>query len=1466
MSNLSTTSTSSLCTKAKPLRCIVYLEPSKNSKFYQSIDEFFAQTYKLFGANEAHQYHPHISMTGFFSLYDDEEEQEEEETMTRCSDIDNNSTSSDNKDDEENTSSDSASRLNIIVEEIDNFLAKNKDEFTPPHVEGILLVPPELPSVSYPPSAASSAPSTPLSSSPIGSCSSPISPKSPIRQEQYKLHRRSSSYSSSSSKSSQSRDTLQSLLIPIKACQKLHEFASHLTNFSRNDPRLVPSISSLSSVIRRKSINHISLAYCGDRFANLDGVKERLTGEVMQTMLRMAREGIVFDEVREDAQQKAGWDVVVYEHVKACSILEDRHVWREIKRWSIVDGFKIKTNHQFKLPASSRQATTLTFVQFSVRGSNNRTDKQKQIEVSLYELRESSTSVTETTAITMGQAQDRMVDDEQLYSTTTSTTTTTTSTSGSPELGPVMPTMTSMTNSLLSDRSSLSSFSSTVPVSSLSSMKKKSMSVVNGGLHPHDNDEDVEELSSSSSSSSKGNNAREKQQQQQQKEKKLTMIPSAVVDGKSQNNQGLGNLMMKPKHIAVVSESGNGKSGDSSSEISSYSSINSSNTILTTPTNPGTATVKTTVLLDDSKPYTIPPAIAENVMREMLANKPDPVVLEQLRPVVQKSSSSSALLDKGNGGSIDSLLLGSKSSKLLKNSTLLTIKKNINNHSNINNTNNINNGESSEEIGKKIIVSNNGGGKSHFPSKFSFPNIADKNFFVPNFTTTNATNSNSSSTINTPNNPNPSIITVKTNPTGASTTGTTASVVSSASSLSSSSSQKVPFAFRYNSESSSSSTPSSKNPQTPTIPKIISNNTDPQPSLAQPTPVQQRLRSGPNPFNPPPILGDKFVPDFTAAATNSNNISTATNTTNTGDAATQFPNPGVVFPKFSGSFNFDVINSSSKKNSDLQSLSSFTTNNNAKQQQPTVVVATKVVNSSLSNTGTGSRSKTLIANNGGGVSSNISSNNSLKQSTTTINTTSSASIGKSAATNLNNTAMTISGNPSSSSSNPQPTPVKKLHIKFGDYNLSASAHLQKQQQEDQEVAKRLVALREMSSDVESESTSNSSTPKAFQNINGGGSGSAAGGPTSSNNSGGAATSSNLNNNFAFYRPIRPLPARAKARQSKTANASSSSNIASTSATGSSTLLSSSSGLPIIPPSPLFSFTTPPHSDGGDDDFDVDEDDGNNESSHTDWLDNANNKKKRKALQTVGGNSIVSGGGGGVIKSSASKERVSPLRRVTNRSSSQRISNLSKLVAHNNALSLEGSSDNKKHSAGSSSTGNSKNELSNVRPPEKRNFDFSFTAAAAASVNAASAKRLAAVSPLQPMNTKNDPFAASMFLNNSNNNSLSASINNNSNIPTTNLKKKASTKRAAPSSALFKPDGGLNRIGQHQQHDDTSSTGSFEVQQMNNANSHQPSMGSRRKVRFQEKNGDWICIFCEYRLYYGDGGRRSKSGADRAFAS
>ncbi|CAG8718711.1 15588_t:CDS:1, partial [Dentiscutata heterogama] len=64
--------------------------------------------------------------------------------------------------------------------------------------------------------------------------------------------------------------------------------------------------------------------------------------------------------------------------------------------------------------------------------------------------------------------------------------------------------------------------------------------------------------------------------------------------------------------------------------------------------------------------------------------------------------------------------------------------------------------------------------------------------------------------------------------------------------------------------------------------------------------------------------------------------------------------------------------------------------------------------------------------------------------------------------------------------------------------------------------------------------------------------------------------------------------------------------------------------------------------------------------------------------------------------------------------------------------------------------------------------------------------------------------------------------------------------------------------------------------------------TRRRTKFPEKNGDWICMFCEYRLYYderrtrrrpkvntvnangGDGGNNNagegRNGPDKALAT
>ncbi|CAG8577358.1 12183_t:CDS:2 [Rhizophagus irregularis] len=262
--------------------------------------------------------------------------------------------------------------------------------------------------------------------------------------------------------------------------------------------------------------------------------------------------------------------------------------------------------------------------------------------------------------------------------------------------------------------------------------------------------------------------------------------------------------------------------------------------------------------------------------------------------------------------------------------------------------------------------------------------------------------------------------------------------------------------------------------------------------------------------------------------------------------------------------------------------------------------------------------------------------------------------------------------------------------------------------------------------------------------------------------------------------------------------------------------------------------------------------------------------KRKALQTVGGGSTTSGGVGGVMKTLSAKERANPLRRVERRSTQR--NNIKSSSNCDSILPFDSKSVNK--------------ELDGMRPPQTT-FDFSFksiseksAAATAASVNAASAKRLAAVSPIQTMNAKNDPFSSSLFLQQSQSTVTTVVVPNNS-------KKKVSTKRAAPSSALFKTEDvtAVNTNHVHPQfakslkslpppppltttpkrlprkknkkkaqaavnNNDTSSTsGSVDIQPVTNNN-------SRRKIKFPEKSGDWICMFCEYKLYYGDG-RRSR---------
>ncbi|KAJ9080786.1 hypothetical protein DSO57_1021191 [Entomophthora muscae] len=53
-------------------RFIVYLEPAPQSKLAASILEFYRLSRIKVGPNEAHLYHPHCSMTGFFTLASDD--------------------------------------------------------------------------------------------------------------------------------------------------------------------------------------------------------------------------------------------------------------------------------------------------------------------------------------------------------------------------------------------------------------------------------------------------------------------------------------------------------------------------------------------------------------------------------------------------------------------------------------------------------------------------------------------------------------------------------------------------------------------------------------------------------------------------------------------------------------------------------------------------------------------------------------------------------------------------------------------------------------------------------------------------------------------------------------------------------------------------------------------------------------------------------------------------------------------------------------------------------------------------------------------------------------------------------------------------------------------------------------------------------------------------------------------------
>ncbi|KAJ2556506.1 hypothetical protein EV175_001961 [Coemansia sp. RSA 1933] len=70
------------CGTSGPRKCIIYLEPRRGSPLYTAIEEFLSTSARLIGPTEAHQYHPHSSMTGFIDISDESEQGEDGCAMT----------------------------------------------------------------------------------------------------------------------------------------------------------------------------------------------------------------------------------------------------------------------------------------------------------------------------------------------------------------------------------------------------------------------------------------------------------------------------------------------------------------------------------------------------------------------------------------------------------------------------------------------------------------------------------------------------------------------------------------------------------------------------------------------------------------------------------------------------------------------------------------------------------------------------------------------------------------------------------------------------------------------------------------------------------------------------------------------------------------------------------------------------------------------------------------------------------------------------------------------------------------------------------------------------------------------------------------------------------------------------------------------------------------------------------------
>ncbi|CAG8595182.1 9607_t:CDS:1 [Paraglomus occultum] len=229
-----------------PRRCILYLEPVRSSEFYQTIKSFYDASIALNIENEAQQYQPHISMTGFFV----------------CGNYDNNRSDDDggggfirDRTEAENVLSSDEGRKGGEVECNKNLNNESKSISRPINI---------LNPNKFAPSYSSHSPTRQLSSSPTNRF--PLSPRSPV-----------SIYSTAVNFPS-SVIILKDIISNFIAANSALFTSPEIHNFVRSEKsvmiglkvdevyhRLVDEVvktgKEIGCEIRKKGIDHISLAY-----------------------------------------------------------------------------------------------------------------------------------------------------------------------------------------------------------------------------------------------------------------------------------------------------------------------------------------------------------------------------------------------------------------------------------------------------------------------------------------------------------------------------------------------------------------------------------------------------------------------------------------------------------------------------------------------------------------------------------------------------------------------------------------------------------------------------------------------------------------------------------------------------------------------------------------------------------------------------------------------------------------------------------------------------------------------------------------------------------------------------------------------------------------------------------------------------------------------------------------------------